>query len=107
MTKLSEVLNAVDVEPAYKDVIARVLNQLDEKIVCSFIENLKIINRRVAGTYYKEVKENLSSADFISLYEALGYDFTQEAQWFDYICNGKKCVDAKWSTCNTLQCFPH
>jgi len=106
MGKLQELLNGTDLEQSAKDVIVRVLNQLDEKIVKSFIENLKIINRRVAGTYYKEVKENLSSADFISLYEALGYDFAQEDHWFDYTCDGKKCIDAKWATCDTQRCFP-
>lgn len=107
MENLSEVLNALDLEPPAKDVIAKVLNQLDDKIVSSFIEDLKITNRKVAGTCYAGVKDTLSKADFISLYEALGYNFAQEAIWSDHGCTYQdRCVPMKTFTCNPDTCFP-
>ena len=108
MKKLSEVLNSTDLEQSAKDVITNILGRLDDKIVSSFIENLKITNRKVAGTCYAGVKENISRGDFVRLYEALGYNFATEALWDNKWCTYKDgCVSKNTFTCNDDFCPKH
>ena len=88
-----------------KEIIRQCLGKLMDDDAATWINQVKITNRKVAGTRYKEIGFLLPFNDFFALYEALGYDFGQLAIWKDWYCGMyAPCTASPGNSCNTDTC---
>ncbi|MDP1946660.1 MAG: hypothetical protein Q8L77_04085 [Nitrospirota bacterium] len=105
MTELDKFLQSIDRPEKSVATISKILSALKPQVLLAWLAKAAVKDRKIAGTYYAEIENNLSAEEFVALYEALGYDFKSRDIWRDWWCYGSVgCTRQSGYTCNTGTC---
>lgn len=87
-----------------RDVVSQMLGKLDQALLASWLEKVEMRDGRVTSTYYRDIADSISFNDFVTLYEALGYDFKLMDAWKDWRCGHGGCLREYGYSCDTNSC---
>lgn len=105
MAQLNEFLQSIDRPEKSATTISTILSALEPQVLSDWLAKVAVKDGKITGTYYADIKKKLSEKEFVSLYEALGYDFKTQAIWQDWWCYGALgCTRQTGYTCNTDTC---
>ena len=106
MSQLIEFTKALKLPEESLTTISRILSTVAPGVLSKWLQKVAVKDGKITGTYYADIKAELSEKDFVSLYEALGYDFNIRNIWQDWWCYGALgCTRQDGYTCDTDTCI--
>lgn len=80
------------------------LASIDSEVADAWLKNLEIRGSRITGTFYADLGAKLPYNDFVALYKAIGYDFSQVDAWQDWKCYDGGCQRKDGFSCDPNSC---
>lgn len=104
MDKLSSITASLNRPINDLRAIFAILSKVKPSVADDWLDSLLVVDGRVVGTQYALIDDEVSHRDFVTLYEALGYDFAHFDDWMDFSCDENRCVPHSGFTCDSGSC---